>query len=156
MNSNFSYKGFTLLELILVIAILAILTVAGVSSYRSFGNDVQIKGIAQILSGDLRQAQSNSMIGVGGFKWGIHFVNGTNDYYQLFSTPDVYSNIATVIVSTTTLPSNMSFSDPISGNTKDVIFSKISGATSATSTTIVMGNLSKTISISNIGTIDNQ
>lgn len=152
---NSSKKGFTLLELLIVIAILSLLSVAGVASYRSFGKNIQVGGITRTMAADIRQAQAKAMVGEGGFKWGVHFVNSANDYYEIFSTPDVYSNGSRITISTTTLPSSIIFSDPSSGNTKDVIFNKISGTiTTATSTTLVSENLTKTINISAIGTID--
>lgn len=156
MKSIFSLKGFTLLELLLVVAIIAILSVAGAASYRSFGVSTRLNGTMRTLAADIRQAQANAMIGKSNLKWGVHFVNSTNDYYLIFSTPDVYSNGATIIISTTTLPTGISFSDPISNASKDVIFNKISGTTTATTTTLVTESLSKTISISAIGTIDYQ
>ncbi|MCX6756710.1 MAG: prepilin-type N-terminal cleavage/methylation domain-containing protein [Candidatus Nomurabacteria bacterium] len=155
-SSTFHIKGFTLLELLLVIAILAVLSVAGAASYRSFGTNTKLNSVTRTLAAEIKQAQSNAMIGKNNLKWGVHFVNSTNDYYLIFSTPDFFSNVATVIISTTTLPTGISFSDPISNASKDVIFNKISGNTIATTTTLVTESLSKTISISAIGTIDYQ
>lgn len=153
--SIFNQKGFTLLELLIVIGILAIISVAGVASYRSFGVNVKIDGVVKVMASDLRQAQANAMIGKNGFKWGVHIVNSANDYYEIFSTPDVYANASTTVDATTTLPLGITFSDPVSSASKDIIFSKISGTTTATSTTLVSENLTKIINISAIGTIDN-
>jgi prepilin-type N-terminal cleavage/methylation domain-containing protein len=146
-------QGFSLLELLIVVGIVAVISVAGVASYRSFGKNVQIGGIARTMIADIRQAQANAMIGKNGYKWGVHIVNSNDDYYEIFSTPDVYANASTTVMSTTTLSSGISFSDPASGNSKDIIFSKISGTTTATSTTLISENLIKTINISAIGTI---
>ena len=148
---HFFKRAFTLLELILVIGIITILSVAGVGSYRGFGKSSQIKSSAQIITEDLKYAQSKAMIGSGGYKWGIHFVNsGTQNYYETFSTQTTYANGTTT--ATTTLSDKIIFSDP-SGASKDIIFSKISGNTTATSVSITSEGLTKTINVSAIGTV---
>ena len=148
-------RGFSLLELLIVIAIISILAVAGAGSYRGFGKSVQLTSATQTIAADLRQTQAKSMVGESGLFWGVHFVSGTNNYYQIFSTPTNYANASTSIVSTTTLPLSITFSDPTGGATRDIIFSKISGLTTATSVSVVSEGVTKTITITSIGTIDN-
>jgi hypothetical protein len=96
------------------------------------------------------------MAGEGGFKWGIHFVNTTRDYYEIFSTGTDYSDGAKVIVSTNYLGSGAQFSDPAASSSKDIIFNRISGFTSASSVAIFSENVAKTISVSSVGIISVQ
>ena len=155
-------NGFTLLEVVIVMGIVAVLAAAGSGFYTNYNKNVEIKSIAETIIFDLKQAQSNSMTGVGGFKWGVHFVNGATDYYEIFSTPTDYSNGSKVIDKTIYLPGGVTFSDPAEISTKDIIFQKIRGGVDPSSTgglsdfsiTLISQNISKKIIISIIGNIN--
>lgn len=146
-------KGFSLLELLIVFAILGVIAGIGSSFYINYNKNVEINSTAQNINFNLKQAQSKSMIGEGSFKWGIHFVNGATDYYEIFSTPTDYSNVLKVIAFTFYLPNNIIFTDPATSSSKDIIFNKISGSTTASSVTISSGSTNKTVSVSIIGGI---
>lgn len=146
-------QGFTLLELIIVVAVMGILAAGGAAAYRNSGKNVALSSVVSTLRADLKQAEAKAMVGDSGAKWGVHLVNSTNDYYELFSTPTTYSDVAMVVAATTTLPKNITFSDPLSGATKDIIFNKISATTTATTTTLTSEDLSQTITVTAIGTI---
>lgn len=151
MNKNLN--GFSLLELLIVVAILSIIAVAGSSFYRNFGKTVVLSSSAQMIASDLKQVRSNSMIGNGGLLWGVHFVNSTNDYYELFSTPTDYSNGAKSVVVTNYLPAGVTFSDPTEGNTKDIIFSKITGNSNTATVSVASEGNTQTVNVTIIGTI---
>mgnify|MGYP000600230426 CR=1 FL=1 len=68
-------------------------------SIKNYNKNVEIKSAIQTMVFDLKQAQSKSMIGEGNFKWGLHFVNNTDNYYEIFSTPTDYGDGGKVIVS---------------------------------------------------------
>ncbi len=147
-------RGFTLLELLIVIAILAVIAIAGADSYRNFGKSVELSSTAQVIAADLRQVQAKAMIGDGGVKWGARFVNGTpDDYYELFSTPTTYADASRVVKETTTLSKGIAFFDPAEGSSKDIIFNKISGTTTPAIVVIVSELRFATTTISAIGTI---
>src|SRR3989339_1080486 len=147
------HGGFSLLELIIVMGIIVTLAAAGSGVYRNFGKNVELSSTAQVISADLRHMQSRAMTGEGGFKWGAHVVNGTqDDYYVLFSTSGTtYTDASTVAVATTTLSKGITFSDPASGNSKDIIFSKISGTTSATTIVVTSEGATQTVNVSSVG-----
>jgi len=145
--------GFTLLEVLIVMGIVAVLAAAGSGFYANYNKNVEIKSLSQTIIFDLKQAQAKSMDGVGGFKWGIHFVNPPSglDYYEIFSTPTDYS--AKVIDTTKYLSSGITFFDPISNSTKDIIFNKISGGATASSVSLLSQNTMKTIYVFGLGNI---
>lgn len=153
-NVKCSPRGFSLLELLIVIAIIALLGGVGSTYYRGFVKSIELQSISKTLGEDLRYARSKAMIGEGGVKWGVHVVNvsGGSQYYELFSTPTNYAG--GTVISTTTLSTGLTFSDPSSGTNKDIIFSKISGNPVA-STTVVIESEGKysTTTISSIGTV---
>lgn len=148
-------RGFSLLELLIVMAITVILAAAGSGMYRSFGKSVELSSTSQEMAASLRHMQSKAMTGEGGFKWGVHFVNTTtDDYYVLFSTSGTtFADGTTVSVATTTLSKTITFSDPSSGTSKDIIFNKISGTTTAATVVIGSEGLTQTVNVSSIGTI---
>lgn len=149
-------RGFSLLELLMVIAILALLAGVGSTFYRGFVKSVELQSISKTMAEDFRYARSRAMIGEGGYKYGAHVVNtsGGSQYYLLFSTPSNYADASTTIMSTTTLSTGLTFSDPVSGSSKDIIFSKISGnPTASTTVVIVSEGKYSTTTISSIGTV---
>ncbi len=155
-NSTFCLsRGFSLLELLIVIAILVTMATIGSGMYRSFGKNVELSSTAQEIAADLRHMQSKAMAGEEGFKWGGHFVNATpDDYYVLFSTSGAsYSDGGTVSIATTTLSKTIAFSDPADSTSKDIIFNKISGTTTAATVSVTSEGLTQTVNISSVGTI---
>lgn len=152
MNTS---RGFSLLELLIVVAIIALLGAAGAGYYRGFVKSVELQSVSKTLAGDLKHVQSKSMIGEGGFKWGAHVVNtsGGSQYYELFSTPTNYADATKSVISTTTLSTGLAFADPSAGASKDIIFTKISGTTTAATVVVVSEGKYATTTISSIGAV---
>ena len=88
------------MEVLIVVCIMTIISSIGAGFYVNYNKGVEIDSAVQVVVFDLKQAQGKSMIGEGGFKWGIHFVNAADDYYEIFSTPTDYSSGSKVILST--------------------------------------------------------
>lgn len=146
-------RGFSLLELIIVIAIIAILGTAGVGYYRGFVKEVELRSASKALASDLAYMRSKAMIGEDSVKWGIHLVNtsGGDQYYELFSTPTNYAG--GTVTATTTLFGGLVFSDPSAGASKDIIFTKISGTTTPATIVILSEGQYATTTVSSIGSI---
>ena len=146
-NAN---PGFSLLELLLGLAILGLLAVFALGSYRNYAKGVELDFAAKNIAYDLRNARAKAMAGEGRFNWGIHFVNSASDYYEIFSSLTNYADGSKVIQSTNYLPTTITFSFPASSSTFDVIFSKIFATTTTSTISIVSEDITKNISVSSL------
>ncbi|MFZ2310792.1 MAG: hypothetical protein WAW11_04600, partial [Patescibacteria group bacterium] len=95
-----------------------------------------------------------AMNGLEDQNWGIHFVNSTNDYYEIFSTPSNYSDVAKKILVTSYLQNGITFSSPAEGVDADIIFIKINGQVASSSIIIKTGANQRVISIQSQGLIN--
>lgn len=150
-------SGLSLLEVILVTCILAILSVAGIGYYRNAVKSREFLIASKNIISVLKLAQGRAIAGEDQMKWGIHFVNGPaafDDYYELFSTPTIYSDPSTVVTDKIYLQSTMAFSDPAANTNKDIIFDKIKGTIAAVSSvTTTFEGTSKTVTVNAQGNI---
>lgn len=153
MNIPFlrSSAGFSLLELLLVVAVLAILGSIGSAYYFNVVKNIELSTAASGIISDLQRTQSSSMAGESGMRWGIHFVNGSDDYYQIFSTPTDFANASTTIASIIYLPQQVVFSDPSDSSNKDIIFERITGTAALATVVIASSDNSRTITVPAIG-----
>jgi prepilin-type N-terminal cleavage/methylation domain-containing protein len=147
-------RGFTLLEVLLVIGILSIIGVMGVSYYRNAAKNVTFTTTIATLENNIKAARSKAMLGEGGTKWGIRFVNTSqDDYYEIYSTPTTYTDVAKEIESTIFVTSGVTFTDPVESTVKDVIFSRISGTTTPTTVSLISEAQTKIITITALGSV---
>lgn len=69
-------KGFTLIELILVIAITAIVAALSVPFVQSFQTSTDLYTHANTITKTLRRVQQQSIVGQNDSSWGVYFDNG--------------------------------------------------------------------------------
>ena len=124
-----------MIEVLLVVAIIGILAALGTSSYFGYLKSVEIDSVSREIVSGLREAQGRAMAGESGKKWGVHFVNGDSDYYELFSTATDYAGAT--VSSAAYLRPGVEFASPALGGSLDIIFSRISGTIAATSTVVI-------------------
>lgn len=79
-------NGFTLVEILIVIALITILSAISVPAIVSFQRNQTIAQAAKKLKSDLRYIQNKSLSSVNGKVWGINFTNNLSTY-QVFSCP---------------------------------------------------------------------
>lgn len=144
-------RGFTLLEVLIVVSILAILARIGVSYYRNTATTITLDAAVQTLGLSMKEARGKAMGGESGLKWGIHLVNGTADYYEVFSTDNNYAS--STVVSRVYLPGTVLFVAPSEGVNWDVIFSDIAATTSAQTITLWNNGQTKNLYVTAQGTI---
>lgn len=145
-------KGFTILELIISIAIIALISVAVGMELITFQRVASLDAAAKDVVSQLRSVQNKALSGEDGNSdgtgdaWGVRFSNNTDDTYAEFYGSSFNS---TNVTGTTTLSSSVVFTNPAPGATKDIVFTKITGTT--TPATIVLqtqdGSQSKTITV---------
>ena len=150
--------GFTLIELILVIAVLGILGGITFNIYSNFQWDVKIDEEANRIKYILRQAQAKAISGENGASWGVRFVYpAVGDQYYDFFWGNSYST------GTTTdryfLSTGVTFTNPPSGSNLDIVFNKRSGNSASSSVITVsiktiVSDTVKNISITPKGLID--
>lgn len=148
-------KGFSLLETLTVIAILAVLAAISSGIYTGFIRKTELDSAAKTIIFDLKNVRAKSMSGESGLKWGARFINSADDYYETFSTPTIYESASTTIEETIYLPSGISFTYPVPSSSSTVIFDKIRGTISATTTISASSTEGdgRTITITPIGNI---
>ena len=149
--------GFTLIEILISSFILFSVATISIVYLSGYQRTVAINADAEKIAVYLRQAQNRAMSGESGVTWGVHFVNpqSGDDYYALFQG-SVY--ISTSSVETIYLSKQIEFTVPSASSTQDVVFQKITGwPTATTSITIVSkvnSNSTSTISVNSVGQVN--
>ncbi len=85
MPKVFIFKGFTFIELLIVISTMALLFSLGFSNYRGYQQRQRIVNAARILRSDLRFTQEQALAGIKPDTCGI-----LNGYRLTYSTPTEY------------------------------------------------------------------
>ena len=79
-------RGFTLVEMIIVIGITATLAVIATTNYFGYRNRVLIDGEGSKAVEYFREAITRARSQQDNVTWAIHVVNGATDYYELISS----------------------------------------------------------------------
>jgi prepilin-type N-terminal cleavage/methylation domain-containing protein len=155
IKSNELKSGFTLLEVLIVVAILGAIVAVTTGMYLNFSKDTELETSAKEIIYELQTVRSRSMTGENGLKWGINFVNDTDDYYQIFSTPTDYASASMSVDTTKYLQNNLTFTDPLPATSSVVLFNKISGSIDAEKTITISSSIAgtRTITITTSGNI---
>lgn len=150
-------KGFTLIELILVIALMLVLVLISVLSLGGRKGKTELDGITKQIAGQLREAQSKSASQVNATTWGVRVDNATSGaFFGAFSSSTYTTSTRT---SYTKLPRNISYVTstlPV-GTYREITFVQISGAPSTTTSFSLQladtPNVSTTITVGQGGVI---
>lgn len=146
-------KGFTLLEVLLVVGITAVLATIGVGYYRNYARGVELELTAKTIVSDLKTARGRAMASDGNLNWGLHFFNTSGQYYEVYSTPTTYTDPLTVVETVVYLPGSVVFTDPASSFTDDVLFTKLTGGTTPNIIAIQFESGTQNITVTSDGTV---
>ena len=110
-------RGYTLIEILVVLTVIGILFSVGYVGYRDFSRRQSLAGAAKIVQGDLRKAQQNALSGI---KPGGAACLGTNTldgYYFRVTSGSTYEIGAAcsggnVVTDTVSIPENITISIP--------------------------------------------
>ncbi|MDP2874216.1 MAG: type II secretion system protein [bacterium] len=129
-------KGFTLIELIITLAVIGILTAAVLSSFNEILNEQKRTQAASQVQNDFRSAQNRAMSGIDQENysgWGLAFTVGSNTYNLCGRKGDT-TNCNTQL-DTLTLPQGIVIKDAPAY----VVFQVITGENLSGSSTIKVG-----------------
>jgi prepilin-type N-terminal cleavage/methylation domain-containing protein len=143
MNGN---RGFTLVEMLLSVAIISLLAGLSLPVYASFSNRNELDITAQNLASALRRAQVYARGVHGDSQWGVAI---QSEAIILFKGSSYASRDAAYDE-----PSSISASTTV-GGLSEVLFAKLSGTPAATGTVTFtnVNNESKTVTINAKGTV---
>lgn len=126
MNSN----GFTLIEILLSLALLGIIGGMSVPLYQSFQNQNQLNVAATTMTQTLRRAQALSRANDGDSKWGVYVETGAITLFQ----GDDFSSRNTVFDEQFDIPESLS----VSGG-QEFVFAKVTGLPDMAGSVTIVG-----------------
>lgn len=145
-NYTHNNKGFTILELLMVISIIAVLATIITLSFSNFRNSSTLQTTSEDVVSILNKARSNTIASKDGYQYGVHF--STNDI-TLFRGTSFVSGDANNEIRTLDTAVQVA-STALAGGGSDVVFQKLTGKTDyyGTLTIQVVSDSSKTAVIS--------
>lgn len=147
-------QGFTLLELMLVISVLAIVVTLGRDFYGNYVRGLELETAAKAMAADLRLARERALAGQEGRNWGLYLVNGSSDYYELFSSPSDYDDPAKTVLTKTYLSRTLFLAVPNEGLSQAVIFSRTFATATPASITLSGLGAYRTITVGPSGSVN--
>lgn len=117
-------NGFTLLEILIAVAIIGLLLAIAVPSYSQLRKNVMLKNYTEDIVNTLRLAQNKSITSQDGKPWGVHFeTNPVNSYTLYRDDGSGYSGATSKTVY------QLNGGVKIISSTFDVLFNHLTGTT---------------------------
>ncbi len=157
---NSPKHGFTLVELLIVVALVAIIAVIGYMNLSGTRRGADVKNAARDMTALLREAQSRSSAQVQGAAWGVHFENSTATapFYSIFY--GAYS--AGTRTGYYRLPGGVQYVSATlgAGSSTEIVFYQITGLPSSTLSLNLLGvggvGVNATITVATSGLVSYQ
>lgn len=115
-------KGFTVIELLVVIGITVILALTAAPIYGNFQSSAQLNAVSVQITQDIRLVKQRSLSGLNGLTQGIKFAAGGYTIYQ----GESYAARATIYDRVVNLTGSLTLTTTLPGN--EINFSKGLGA----------------------------
>ncbi len=125
-------KGYTLVEVLIVIFIISILMMAAIVNYRSFQRGLELTSSTNDVIAALQLAQERTLSSKNDDQYGVHF---ETDFYAIFKGSDW--NASDPDNEVVYFPSNVEYTDAWEGTTTTILFNRITGTTSSTNDVIL-------------------
>ena len=143
-------RGFTLIEILIVISIFAALAVIGITSLSSFRDTVELNALTEDSASLLIDARSRTLSSKEQSQYGVHFESDKMILFQgaSFSSSDPLNE-------ETAIPSSVEIVDILlTGGGVDIIFERLTGETmqNGTITVRLKSDISRTRTITIIST----
>lgn len=147
MMINFK-KGFTLVEMLIILAILTILIIVALPSFTTMRNNQILKTTASEVFSALDKAKSQALSSVNSSEYGVHFETNKIVIFKGTIYLSLDPNNEDILISSGASISNIN----LTGGAIDLYFDRLSGAPNKTGTvTISVSSLSKIVTISATG-----
>jgi len=133
VKNIFNQKGFSLFELLIVMAFMAIIGAVGLGHYFNFQRQVTLRTTTDEIVAFLHTMQERSKSQHNASQWGVRFTNPTGGGAPLYSSFSFQGSpplITTPItpIETRFLDRMLDFSLPADGASIDIVFDRISGS----------------------------
>ena len=148
-------RGFTLLEILVVIGIILILVTLAVPALHGFQLKSDLDNSAEELINNLRLAQNKTLASEGASSWGIYFSTGTSPHQYILFKGENYTSRDISADETHKLPKTVIISEINLMDGEEVVFERVTGfarqAGTIKLTSEADSSNSKTIYIENSG-----
>lgn len=125
-------KGFSLTEIVIVIAIISMLAALSVVSYSNLNSEQAVQKDAALVLSILNQARSETLSSRNNLQYGVHLAS---DAVTLFVGDNYSSSTSTNLVYS--LNKAVALSVSLSGGGSDVVFKRLTGETDQSGTVTI-------------------
>jgi len=130
-------KGFTMLEILLVLGVFSILLVLSLPAIRSFGKTSDVVNAKDEIVSVLRIAHSKTVASEGDARYGVYFNDTTDPHQYVLFQGDSYASRVVTLDEVHELEDSVDFSSISFGGGKEIVFDRIVGTTSQFGSTVL-------------------
>lgn len=143
-------KGFTMIEIVIVVAIMALLLAVIATPFQSFRNSKALDTTSEEALSLLSEARGNTLSAKEGYQYGVHVESSKMVLFRGGTYSSLDANNKTVILDSALEISSIA----LAGAGSDIIFDKLTGKTSQPGSFVirVKSDTSKTRTITVVGT----